>query len=181
MVRGVTKQGKSPASTILMAACSTQIKWFIATNATRETNLANSKRRVIPIRSAMIATEETAWVTRSFRQSEITRPWRHGAIGGVLSTFRQMVNVYCLAAEHFGKGDQPQLYSKYLQDFNDPYVSSATGNENWLCVVGLCGVHLLTMCRTLAKWTICINAMGYCGSGRRTSQLFWSKNRSTGA
>jgi len=83
-------KGKSPASTIWWRHAQRRSEWY-ATNATRNGNLQNSKRSVIPIRSAIDRqTEDCLEVTRFVRQPKLRGPCGHGAIGGVLLDLRQI-------------------------------------------------------------------------------------------
>ncbi len=103
----------------------------------------------------MIATEE---LPESLVRSVSPKLRAHGGTERLVAYYRPSPDGkrILFGGRAFGKGDQPQLYSKYLQDFmirTFPQLQETKIDYAWS---GLCGLPPLTMCRTLAKWTICI-------------------------
>jgi len=117
----------------------------IRTNGyTGNENLANSKRRmVIPIPLRDDRQQKNCLITRSFRQSEITRM---AGTERLVAYYRPSPdgkrNIVWRRA--FWEGDQPQLYSNIYRTFIDPlrFLSYRKKRKLIIAWSGYVGVHL---------------------------------------
>ncbi len=146
---------------------------ILATNGYTAGPFNRFKRRLIPIRSAMIATEELP--EEVIRQ--VSPKLRcHGGTERLSAYYRPSPDGrrILFGGRAFGRGDQPRQYVPYLQDFMTrlfPQLATARIDYAWSGMIAytfdhvphigvLDGIHY---------------AMGYCGSGVGRSNYFGRK------
>jgi glycine/D-amino acid oxidase-like deaminating enzyme len=146
---------------------------IIATNGYTGGEFDKFKRRIIPIRSAMIATEE---LPESVIRSVSPKLRAHGGTERLVAYYRPSPDGkrILFGGRAFGRGDQPQLYSKYLQDFmirTFPQLEEAKIDYAWSGYVAYTFDHV----PHIGKMDDMHYAMGYCGSGVGRANYFGRK------
>lgn len=146
---------------------------IIATNGYTDGQFGEFKRRLIPIRSAMIATEE---LPESVVQSVSPKLRAHGGTERLVAYYRPSPDGkrILFGGRAFGRGDQPQLYSKYLQDFmirTFPQLSETKIDYAWSGLIAYTFDHV----PHIGKLDDMNYAMGYCGSGVGRANYFGRK------
>ncbi|MEC8484130.1 MAG: FAD-binding oxidoreductase, partial [Pseudomonadota bacterium] len=146
---------------------------IIATNGYTDGQFSEFKRRLIPIRSAMIATEE---LPESVVQSVSPKLRAHGGTERLVAYYRPSPDGkrILFGGRAFGRGDQPQLYSKYLQDFmirTFPQLSETKIDYAWSGLIAYTFDHV----PHIGKLDDMSYAMGYCGSGVGRANYFGRK------
>ncbi|WP_425641566.1 NAD(P)/FAD-dependent oxidoreductase [Marinomonas gallaica] len=146
---------------------------IIATNGYTDGQFSEFKRRLIPIRSAMIATEE---LPESVVQSVSPKLRAHGGTERLVAYYRPSPDGkrILFGGRAFGRGDQPQLYSKYLQDFmirTFPQLSETKIDYAWSGLIAYTFDHV----PHIGKVDNLHYAMGYCGSGVGRANYFGRK------
>lgn len=146
---------------------------IIATNGYTDGQFSEFKRRLIPIRSAMIATEE---LPESIVQSVSPKLRAHGGTERLVAYYRPSPDGkrILFGGRAFGRGDQPQLYSKYLQDFmirTFPQLSETKIDYAWSGLIAYTFDHV----PHIGKLDDMNYAMGYCGSGVGRANYFGRK------
>ncbi|MBJ7550602.1 NAD(P)/FAD-dependent oxidoreductase [Marinomonas ostreistagni] len=146
---------------------------IIATNGYTDGQFSEFKRRLIPIRSAMIATEE---LPESVVQSVSPKLRAHGGTERLVAYYRPSPDGkrILFGGRAFGRGDQPQLYSKYLQDFmirTFPQLSETKIDYAWSGLIAYTFDHV----PHIGKLDDMNYAMGYCGSGVGRANYFGRK------
>ncbi|WCN13012.1 FAD-dependent oxidoreductase [Marinomonas mediterranea] len=146
---------------------------LIATNGYTGSAFRPLKRRLIPIRSAMVATEELPEsVVR-----EISPNLRgHGGTERLVAYYRPSPDGkrILFGGRAFGSGDQPQLYSRYLHDFMTrifPQLSHVKLDYAWSGMIAYTFDHV----PHIGQLDSMNYAMGYCGSGVGRANYFGYK------
>ena len=146
---------------------------IIATNGYTQGQFGKFKRRIIPIRSAMIATEA---LPESVIRSVSPKLRCHGGTERVVAYYRPSPDGrrILFGGRASGWGDQPKLYSKYLQDFMlrlFPHLADVRIDYAWSGLVAYTFDHV----PHIGTMDGMHYAMGYCGSGVGRSNYFGRK------
>ena len=121
----------------------------------------------------MIATEE---LPESVVQSVSPKLRAHGGTERLVAYYRPSPDGkrILFGGRAFGRGDQPQLYSKYLQDFmirTFPQLSETKIDYAWSGLIAYTFDHV----PHIGKLDDMNYAMGYCGSGVGRANYFGRK------
>lgn len=146
---------------------------IVATNGYTGGPFGKFKRRLIPIRSAMIATEELP----EDLVRDVTPNLRcHGGTERLVAYYRPSPDGrrIMFGGRAFGRGDQPRLYVPYLQDFMTrlfPQIASAKIDYAWSGMIAYTFDHV----PHIGELDGMHYALGYCGSGVGRSNYFGRK------
>lgn len=146
---------------------------IIATNGYTGGQFGKFRRRVIPIRSAIIATEELP----EDRILEISPKLRcHGGTERLVAYYRPSPDGkrFLFGGRGMGHGDQPKVYSRYLRNFmlrTFPQLDDVNIDFAWSGYVAYTFDHV----PHIGVMDGIHYAMGYCGSGVGRSNYFGRK------
>lgn len=146
---------------------------IIATNGYTGGPFGKFKRRIIPIRSAMIATEE---LSEDMIKSVSPKLRCHGGTERLVAYYRPSPDGrrILFGGRAFGRGDQPGRYAPYLYDFMTrlfPQLASAKIDYAWSGMIAYTFDHV----PHIGVMDGMHYAMGYCGSGVGRSNYFGRK------
>lgn len=146
---------------------------IIATNGYTGGQFSKFRRRVIPIRSAMIATQE---LPEEVIRSVSPKLRCHGGTERLVAYYRPSPDGkrILFGGRGQGRGDQPEIYSRYLQDFMlrlFPQLANAKIDYAWSGYVAYTFDHI----PHIGVMDGLHYAMGYCGSGVGRSNYFGRK------
>jgi len=146
---------------------------IIATNGYTQGQFAKFKRRIVPIRSAMIATQE---LPLELVRSVSPKLRCHGGTERVVAYYRPSPDGkrILFGGRASGWGDQPRLYTKYLRAFMlrlFPQLSKIEIEYAWSGLVAYTFDHV----PHIGEMDGMHYAMGYCGSGVGRSNYFGQK------
>jgi len=146
---------------------------IIATNGYTGEQFGKFRRRVIPIRSAMIATEE---LPEEVIRSVSPKLRCHSGTERLVAYYRPSPDGkrILFGGRGQGRGDRPEIYSRYLQDFMRrlfPQLASARIDYAWSGYVAYTFDHV----PHIGVMDGLHYAMGYCGSGVGRSNYFGRK------
>lgn len=146
---------------------------IIATNGYSGSEFSKFRRRVIPIRSSIIATEE---LPKEVMSELFPKIRSHGGTERIVSYFRMSPDHkrILFGSRAFGKGDRPDLYSKFLHDFLVnifPQLKQTKIDYAWSGFVAYTFDHI----PHIGVMDGLHYAMGYCGSGVVRATYFGNK------
>ncbi|WP_349597522.1 FAD-binding oxidoreductase [Thalassospira sp. NFXS8] len=146
---------------------------IIATNGYTGGAFSQFKRRLIPIRSAIIATEE---LPEAVIRSVSPKLRCHGSTERLSAYYRPSPDGkrILFGGRAFGRGDRPDLYSHYLRNFMVrlfPQLQTAKIDYAWSGLVAYTFDHV----PHIGELDGLHYAMGYCGSGVGRSNYFGRK------
>ncbi|OSQ38536.1 FAD-dependent oxidoreductase [Thalassospira mesophila] len=146
---------------------------IIATNGYTNGAFSQFKRRLIPIRSAMIATEE---LPDQVIRSVSPKLRCHGSTERLSVYYRPSPDGkrILFGGRAFGRGDRPDLYSQYLRNFMVrlfPQLAAVKIDYAWSGMIAYTFDHV----PHIGELDGLHYAMGYCGSGVGRSNYFGRK------